>query len=61
MDAYYKRDISLMDVKIFPRTSLDKTPNNPDINTSIKAVPAEKSDKEIVDYVVSELRKTGTA
>jgi len=60
MDNYYKREISLMDKKIFPRTSLDMQINNPDLENSIKANPVEKEDHEIVTEVVSSLRKTGT-
>jgi len=60
MDKYYKRDISLMDKKIFPRSSLDMQINNPDIKNSIEANPVEKKDQEIVADVVSALRKTGT-
>ena len=57
---YYKRDISLMDTKIFPREYLDKPIHNPDMDNSILAVAVDKGDKEIVDFVVSEMRKTGT-
>jgi len=60
MDKYYKREVSLMDTKIFPRTSLDMQINNPDIVNSIKAQPVEKTDEELVEDVVSALRKTGT-
>jgi len=60
MGKYYKREISLMDKKIFPRTSLDMQINNPDIKNSIKADPVEKEDHEIVADVISALRKTGT-
>jgi hypothetical protein len=60
MDKYYKREVSLMDAKIFPRTALDKPIENPDINNSISTAPVEKSDKEIIDNVVSALRRTGT-
>jgi hypothetical protein len=60
MGNYYKREISLMDKKIFPRTSLDKQINNPDLENSIKTSPVEKEDHEIVADVVSSLRKTGT-
>ena len=57
---YYKREVSLMDTKIFPRSSLDKPIENPDTENSDTTTPVEKSDKEIVDNVVAELRKTGT-
>ena len=60
MEKYYKRDVSLMDAKIFPRDYLDKPIHNPDLKNSIIAVAADKSDEEIVNFVVSELRKTGT-
>jgi len=60
MDNYYKREISLMDEKIFPRTSLDMQINNPDLKSSVKANPVEKEDHEIVADVVSALKKTGT-
>jgi hypothetical protein len=58
-EKYYKREVSLMDSKIFPRTSLDKPIENPDEDNSIKAVPVEKTDKEIIDNVVSDLRRIG--
>jgi hypothetical protein len=60
MGKYYKREVSLMDANIFTRATLDKPIENPDVKNSIKSAPQEKSDQEIVDYVVSELRKTGT-
>jgi len=60
MDNYYKREISLMDKKIFPRTSLDMQISNPDLENSIVANPVEKEDHEIVANVVSSLKKTGT-
>ena len=60
MGKYYKRAISLMDSSIFPRTSLDKPISNPDMNHSIGLTPVEKSDEEIVESVVSKLRKIGT-
>jgi hypothetical protein len=60
MGKYYKREVSLMNGTIFPRATLDKPIENPDVKHSIKAAPQEKSDQEIVDYVVAELRKTGT-
>jgi hypothetical protein len=59
MNKFYKREVSLMNTKVFPRDSLDKPINNPDINNSIKAVPVMKSDQEIVNEVVSNLKKTG--
>ena len=59
-DKYYKREVSLMDTKIFPRSSLDKPIENPDIDNSDATTPVEKSDEEIVDSVVAELRKIGT-
>lgn len=57
---YYKREVSLMDTKIFPRTSLDKPIKNPDVDNSIKAVLVEKTDEEIINNVVADLRRTGT-
>jgi len=60
MDEFYKREVSLMNTNIFPRTSLDTQIENPDIKNSINAKPVEKKDNEIVDNVVSSLRKTGT-
>jgi len=60
MGKYYKREVSLMDNKIFPRASLDKTIGNPDTKISSRALSVVKPDKEIVDNVVSALRKTGT-
>jgi hypothetical protein len=59
MEQFYKREISLMDKKFFPRTSLDMQINNPDPKNSIKANPVDKEDHEIVADVVSALRKTG--
>ena len=56
MDKYYKREVSLMDTKVFPRTALDKPIENPDFDNSIMAKPVEKSDKEVIDNVVSALR-----
>jgi protoporphyrinogen oxidase len=60
MPEYYKREVSLMDTKIFPRTSLDKPIENPDIENSSATSLVEKTDQEIIDNVVAELRKTGT-
>jgi hypothetical protein len=60
MEEYYKRNISLMDKNFFSRNSLDKSIDNPDAYNSIEVDPTEKSDKEIVDNVVSSLRKMGT-
>ncbi|MCL1813395.1 MAG: hypothetical protein FWG29_07720 [Treponema sp.] len=60
MGKYYKREVSMMNKKIFPRTSLDKPIENPDVDNSIKAIPVNKSDQEIVNNVVSDLRRTGT-
>ena len=60
MHEHYKREVSLMDTKIFPRISLDKPIENPDIENSSATSPVEKSDEEIVNNVVAELRKTGT-
>jgi hypothetical protein len=58
---YYKREVSLMDTGIFPRDSLDKSIHNPDPHNSISVAPTvEKSDQEIVDNVIKELRKIGT-
>jgi hypothetical protein len=47
-----------MDQRIFPRESLDKPIANPDISNSTPVSPANQSDKEIVDYVVSDLKRT---
>ena len=60
MPKYYKREVSLMDPKIFPRASLDKPIENPDIENSDVTTPVEKRDQEIVNDVVDALRKTGT-
>jgi hypothetical protein len=46
-----------MDQRIFPRESLDKPIDNPDKSNSIPIAPVEQSDKEIVDYVVSDLKR----
>lgn len=59
-EQYYKRDVSLMDTNIFPRKSLDMSIHNPDFSNSFFVSASEKSDQEIVDFVVSELKKTGT-
>jgi len=58
--AYYKRNVSLMDPKLFPRTSLDKPFDNPDIVNSYAVKPVEKSDQEIINNVVSSLKRMGT-
>ena len=58
MDKFYKRDVSLMDQRIFPRESLDKPIDNPDKLNSVPILPVNQSDKEIVDYVVSDLKRT---
>jgi len=60
MGKYYKREISLMNQSIYPRTSLDKPIENPNINNSTEVLPHEKTDQEIVQSVVSNLRKIGT-
>ena len=60
MENYYKREVSLMDAKIFPRSSLDTQTENPDFMNSIATTPIEKTDEELVNDVVSILRKTGT-
>jgi len=60
MGEYYKREVSLMDTNIFPRTSLDMQIDNPDPMNSIVAIPVEKTDEELVENVVSALRRTGT-
>ena len=57
---YYKRDISLMNPNLFPRTSLDKSIDNPDFSHSSKMTQIEKSDEEIINNVVSSLKKMGT-
>ena len=59
MSKHYKRNISLMDPKLFPRTSLDTPFDNPDIKNSVTATPREKSDQEIVKNVVSSLKQIG--
>jgi hypothetical protein len=46
-----------MDSRIFPRESLDKPIDNPDKLNSVQAAPVDQSDKEIVDYVVSDLKR----
>ena len=60
MEEHYKREVSLMDKKIFPRTSLDKPIENPDFDNSVGAKLTEKSDQEIVNNVVSDFRRAGT-
>jgi hypothetical protein len=50
-----------MDQRIFPRESLDKPIDNPDRLNSIPILPVEQNDKEIVDYVVSDLKRTAKA
>jgi hypothetical protein len=57
MDKFYKRDVSLMDQRIFPRESLDKPIDNPDIPNSIPVAFVDQSDQAIVDYVVSDLKR----
>jgi hypothetical protein len=57
---YYKREVSLMNKSIFPRSALDKPIDNPDVENSTVASFVGKSDQEIVNNVVSALRKTGT-
>lgn len=59
MEKYYKREVSLMDTKIFPRASLDAQIDNPDFMNSIKARPVDKTDEELVEDVVSALKRTG--
>ena len=49
-----------MDDKFFPRNYLDKSIHNPDLENSISVAVVDKSDQEIVDYVVSQLKNTGT-
>jgi hypothetical protein len=58
MDKFYKREVSLMDQRIFPRESLDKPIANPDISNSTPVSLVNQSDQEIVDYVVSDLKRT---
>jgi hypothetical protein len=58
MDKFYKRSVSLMDQRIFPRESLDKPIANPDISNSTPVSPVNQSDQDIVDYVVSDLKRT---
>jgi hypothetical protein len=48
-----------MDQRVFPHNSLDKPIENPDPLNSIKVIPVPQSDKEIVDYVVSDLKNLG--
>ena len=57
---YYKRDVSLMDTSIYPRSSLDKPIDNPDAKNSTGLPHVKKSNKDIVKNVVAMLRKTGT-
>jgi len=59
MNKYYKREVSLMNTKIFPRTSLDQPIENPDVNYSTEAKPVEKSDEEIIENVITSLKKIG--
>jgi hypothetical protein len=58
MGKFYKREVSLMDQRIFPRESLDKPIANPDADNSIPVSSVNHSDREIVDYVVSDLKRT---
>ena len=61
MGKYYKREVSLMNKKIFPRASLDISIHNPDPENSIEAkLLDEKSDQEIINNVVSDFRRIGT-
>jgi hypothetical protein len=55
--GYYKREVSLMDPKLFPRDSLDKPIENPNRDISIHASPIPQTNEEIVNYVVSDLKK----
>ena len=57
MGGFYKREVSLMDDKLFPRTALDTPIENPDLSTSVKITVVEQSDEDIVDYVVSDLKR----
>jgi hypothetical protein len=57
----YKREVSLMDERIFPRSSLDRPIENPDPHFSFSIQPVEQSDEEIVRYVVSDLARTAKA
>jgi len=59
MDKYYKREVSLMDARFYPRSSLDRPPENPEIFDSIVTEPVNKSDQEIVDNTVATLKETG--
>jgi hypothetical protein len=61
MGKFYKRDVSLMDPRIFPRETLDKPIDNPDRSNSIPILPVNQADKEIVDYVVSDLKRMSKA
>ena len=45
-----------MDSKIFPRTSLDKPIENPDVNNSIEVKSVYKDDEEIINNVVTSLK-----
>jgi hypothetical protein len=56
--SYYGRDVSLMDTQVFPRESLDKQIKNPDPLSSINAPPVDQSDDEIVNFVVSDLKRS---
>jgi hypothetical protein len=57
MDKFYKRSVSLMDQRIFPRESLDKPIANPNISNSTPVSQVNQSNQEIVEYVVSDLKR----
>ncbi|MDR1837646.1 MAG: hypothetical protein LBQ89_08315 [Treponema sp.] len=59
-EKYYKREVSLMDKRFYPRRSLDKHPENPEIFDSIVTEFVEKSDQEIINNTVATLKETGT-
>jgi hypothetical protein len=61
MARFYKREVSLMDKKIFPRSSLDMQVDNSIFMNSIMAKPVEKTDEQIIEDVVSSLKKIGRA
>ncbi|MCL2380474.1 MAG: hypothetical protein FWC64_02640 [Treponema sp.] len=60
MGNYYKRETSLMDERLYPRTSLDKPIENPDMSNSFGLSPIEKSNQEIIESVVAGLKRIGT-
>jgi hypothetical protein len=55
--TYYKREVSLMDERIFPRESLDLPIENPNPVYTQPVQVVEQTDDEIVRYVVSDLQR----